>query len=97
MKMKQEKIINYLFNSFIKVSENIFSKELYINIDQIKMMINCGMHIGAHGYNHFWLGKLDNIEQENEIIKSIVCVRAFSTNRSSFILPSSILPQFQVW
>ena len=28
----------------------------------------------------------------NEIIKSIVCVRAFSTNRSSFILPSSILP-----
>jgi len=67
----REKIINYLFNSFIKVSENIFSKELYINIDQIKMMINCGMHIGAHGYNHFWLGKLDNIEQENEIIKSI--------------------------
>lgn len=66
----RKKIIDHLFNSFIKVSENIFSKELYINIDQIKMMINCGMHIGAHGYNHFWLGKLDNIEQENEIIKS---------------------------
>ena len=67
----REKIVDDLFAKFIKVSENIFSKELYLNIDQIKLMINCGMHIGAHGYNHFWLGKLDKIEQENEIKKSI--------------------------
>jgi peptidoglycan/xylan/chitin deacetylase (PgdA/CDA1 family) len=67
----RKKIVDNLFLRHIKISENIFSKELYVNYNQIKMMINCGMHIGAHGYNHLWLGKLDEIEQENEIVKSI--------------------------
>jgi hypothetical protein len=64
-------IIDKLFTKYLKISDHIFSNELYLNYNQIKMMVNCGMHIGAHGYNHFWLGKLDEIEQEDEIKKSI--------------------------
>ena len=73
-------IINQLYSKFVNVKENVFSRELYLNLDQIKLMVNSGMHIGAHGYNHFWLGKLDNIEQENEIKKSVKFLEDIGVN-----------------
>lgn len=34
-------------------------------------MVDCGMHIGSHGYDHYWLGSLSKEKQQIEIEKSI--------------------------
>jgi len=56
---------------FVTSDESAFSRELYMSIDQIKCMVDCGMHIGSHGYDHYWLGSLSKEKQQIEIEKSI--------------------------
>lgn len=34
-------------------------------------MVDCGIHIGSHGYDHYWLSSLPREKQEFEIKKSI--------------------------
>jgi peptidoglycan/xylan/chitin deacetylase (PgdA/CDA1 family) len=65
------KIVDKLFKQFVKIEEHTFSKELYMNPVNIKEMLAAGMHIGSHGYDHYWLNSLDRNEQENEINKSL--------------------------
>lgn len=63
-------ICNELFEEFIGISEEAFSRELYMSVDQIKCMKRKGMHIGAHGYDHYWLGHQTAQKQNEEIVKS---------------------------
>ena len=65
------KMVDDLFIKYIGVSESEFAKELYMSENEIKEMLNNGMHIGCHGYNHYWWNKLDNNELENEIDLSL--------------------------
>lgn len=65
-----------LFSKIIGIEESSFSRELYMSIDQIKCMVDCGMHIGSHGYNHYWLGSLRKEKQQFEIQKSIEFIKA---------------------
>jgi len=62
---------NYLFEKIVDVEESTFSRELYMSLDQIKCMVNQGMHVGSHGYDHYWLGSLSKEKQEFEIEKSM--------------------------
>lgn len=72
LKEKIRKIItDNLFQEIVGCPENIFSRELYMSLDQIKCMKNNGMHIGSHGYDHYWFGSLSIEEQAFEIKKSI--------------------------
>ena len=64
-------MVDYLFKKYVGVSEAEFSKKLYMNKDQIKMMLKSGMHIGCHGYNHYWWNKLNLNELEDEIDLSL--------------------------
>lgn len=64
-------ITKELFLKIVDVEEEAFSRELYMSMDQIKCMVDCGMHIGSHGYDHYWLGALSKDEQQYEIKKSI--------------------------
>jgi peptidoglycan/xylan/chitin deacetylase (PgdA/CDA1 family) len=64
-------ITKNLFEKIVGINEESFSRELYMNIDQIKCMHRNGMHIGSHGYDHFWLGSLSKEKQRNEIDKSL--------------------------
>ena len=60
-----------LFVKIVGMDESMFSRELYMSLDQIKCMVDCGMHIGSHGYDHYWLSSLPKEKQEFEIAKSI--------------------------
>ncbi|MBD8349074.1 polysaccharide deacetylase family protein [Dysgonomonas sp. HGC4] len=60
-----------LFSKFVSSDEEAFSRELYMSEDQIECMVNSGMHIGSHGYDHYWLGSLSKEKQELEIQESI--------------------------
>lgn len=59
-----------LFKEYVTDNESAFSRSLYMNEAQLKCMHRNGMHIGAHGYDHYWLDSLTKIQQENEIKKS---------------------------
>lgn len=73
---KLRKIItDDIFRKVIGMDESMFSRELYMSIDQIKCMVDCGMHIGSHGYDHYWLGSLSKEKQEYEIKKSIEFIK----------------------
>lgn len=64
-------ITDILFEKIVGIEESAFSRELYMSLDQIKTMVKCGMHIGSHGYDHYWLGSLPKEKQEFEIQKSV--------------------------
>lgn len=64
-------ITNNLFKKFVNVDEKAFWEELYLTKDQINMMKKCGMHIGSHGYDHYWLNSLTKEKQKSEIKKSL--------------------------
>ncbi len=67
----RKKITDDIFVKTVGVEESAFSRELYMSVDQIKCMVDCGMHVGSHGYDHYWLSSLSKEKQEHEIAKSI--------------------------
>ncbi len=71
----RKKITDDIFVKVIGIDESSFSRELYMSLDQIKCMVDCGMHIGSHGYDHYWLSSLPKEKQEFEIAKSIEFIK----------------------
>lgn len=69
-------ITNELFEKSVGMDESMFSRELYMTLDQIKCMVGCGMHIGSHGYDHYWLNSLSIEKQQFEIEKSIYFIKS---------------------
>lgn len=54
----REQLVDELFVETVRMDQASFSRELYMNTDQILTMLKHGMHVGCHGYNHFWWDKL---------------------------------------
>jgi peptidoglycan/xylan/chitin deacetylase (PgdA/CDA1 family) len=73
-------ITDNLFEKIVGIDENSFSRELYMDVDQIKCMQRNGMHIGNHGYDHYWLGSLSKEQQRMEIKKSITFLEQVGSN-----------------
>jgi len=64
-------IVDTLFKKYIGVSENSFSRELYMNEEQLKHMLRSGQHIGSHGHNHYCWNTLNKEEMSQELDLSI--------------------------
>lgn len=64
-------ITDKLFKEFVCVDEAVFAKELYCDTEQLTSMKKHGMFIGLHGYNHGWLGNMEQNEYEKDIIKAL--------------------------
>ena len=79
-------ITNNLFEKFVGISEESFSRELYMDIDQLKCMKRNGMHIGSHGYDHYWFGSLPKEKQANEIVKSLEFLRAIDCDMQNWTM-----------
>lgn len=77
-------IINFLFNEYVSKDEDLFSRELYMNIDQLKCMRRKGMYIGSHGYDHCWLSILSREQQFKEIRLSIEFLKEIGCNTENF-------------
>ena len=75
-----------LFVKIVGIDESAFSRELYMSIDQIKCMVDCGMHIGSHGYDHYWLSSLPKEKQEFEIAKSIEFIEMVGGNSKNWTI-----------
>tara|TARA_A200000113_G_C8813221_1_gene337895 strand:- start:67 stop:975 length:909 start_codon:yes stop_codon:yes gene_type:complete len=64
-------IITSLFDKYVGISQNEFSKKLYMNIEDLKDLKKNGMFIGNHTSTHRWLNKLSDEEQMQEIKSSL--------------------------
>ncbi len=58
------------FEKYVGMNEKTFAKELYMNESQIKQLVRDGMHVGCHGYDHYWWNKLDSDSLKAELIRS---------------------------
>jgi len=70
------KICQTLFNTYVGVPQEAFCEELYMTKEQLSHMVSDGMHIGSHGYNHYWWNKLDAEALNNEIEKSLTFLKS---------------------
>ncbi len=67
----RKKIVDKIFKDIVNLSEEEFSKTLYMNKNNIQELYKNYFSIGSHGYNHYWWEKINKNEQEMEIKKSI--------------------------
>lgn len=81
----RNQITTNLFREFVKIDEKKFARELYMNRDQIRMMKRCGMFIGIHGYDHYWLGNLDENKMKRDIEKAMDVMEEF-INPDSWVM-----------
>lgn len=64
-------ITSELFEKYLGLPEDKFARELYMNHDQIHFMKEAGMHIGFHGYDHYWLANLPENEMKRDVNKAL--------------------------
>ncbi len=81
----QIKTINsMLFEKYIGMSENSFSRELYMNEEQLKHMLRSGQHVGNHGYNHFWWNSLTKEEMKEELDLSLAFLNKIGVDMNNW-------------
>ena len=49
-------------------------------------MHRCGMFIGSHGYDHFWLNTLNRGKQESEIDRSLAFLSNIGISRQNWVM-----------
>lgn len=76
----RKEMTSELFQRIIGIEESAFSRELYMSKAQIRCMVQCGMHVGSHGYDHYWLNSLSREKQESEICKSMDFLKSVGVN-----------------
>jgi peptidoglycan/xylan/chitin deacetylase (PgdA/CDA1 family) len=79
-------ITNHLFRKYVSSDEASFSGSLYMNTSQIKEMHEAGMHFGSHGYNHYWLSKLNPHALQIEIDQSKMFLDGLGVNSESMTM-----------
>lgn len=72
----RSRIAARLFARFVSVDETAFAEELYLSLDQLRLMRSCGMEVGGHGDAHDWLGSLTADDQRREVDRSLDLLRA---------------------
>lgn len=70
-------ITSILFEKYVGVPEEKFARELYMNREQILCMKNAGMHIGLHGYDHYWLGNLSKEQMMADTDRALTAMEEF--------------------
>ncbi len=64
-------IADELFKEFVTDNEAAFVDELYMNMDHIKMMKRHGMEFAVHGYDHYWMNHLSELELIKDITNAL--------------------------
>ena len=80
------KIVDNLFKNFVGILEEALSRELYMNVDQIKTMLRHGMFVGSHGYDHVSCATLSKQEKEAEIDQSLNFLEHIGVNLNQWAM-----------
>ena len=79
----RERITDILFEKIMDINLKDFSKNLYMNKNNIKEMYSDNMSFGSHGDYHYWLEYLNKEDQKKEIKNSINFFKKNNFNTSS--------------
>lgn len=82
----RSQIVDALFDSFVDVSEPVLSRELYMQPEQLQLMIDEGMFVGSHGTTHRWMGHLSESEQRTEIERSLAFLEELGAPTDDWIM-----------
>jgi peptidoglycan/xylan/chitin deacetylase (PgdA/CDA1 family) len=80
------RITNDLFACWVSADEKTFARELYMDEDQIRSLIDAGMMVGSHGYNHDWLNHLSSADQAADIDRSLEFLRHVGVRTSDWVM-----------
>ena len=67
----RQRVTDALFAERVSADEAGFADELYMNRAELCTMIEAGMIVGCHGYDHCWMDQLSPDEQDREISRSL--------------------------
>jgi len=73
----RNQISSDLFEKYVGVSEEQLAYELYMTEEQIRTMKRHGMFIGLHGYDHYWLGNLNETEMRQDVDRALEAMDEF--------------------
>lgn len=79
-------ITKNLFQEFVGLSVEDFSKELYMNIEEVQNLVKSGMYVGSHGSKHYWLDKILPDEQETEIQESLMFIEEIGSSTKDWVM-----------
>ncbi len=82
----RRKITDALFRKYVTEDEAAFSRELYMDEDQLKCMLRHGMCIGSHGYDHYWLDSLPPERQAEEIDLSMEFLEKIGVDMDGWVM-----------
>ena len=69
-----------LFRRYVTEDMDAFAAELYLDTHQLTMMRELGMHLGSHGYGHYWLDSLDAAGQAADIDASLTFLQGLGVD-----------------
>ncbi len=81
-------ICNYLFEKYVKCSEEELSKDLYMNLKQVKELKSNGFTIGGHGHSSLEFSELTNHEQQVEIKNNYQFLKSINENIKTISYPN---------
>lgn len=67
----RRQLADQLLTTYLDKDEAQLSRELYLNQDEMKQLLQAKMHIGSHAHSHRWLDSLDESEQQSEMTHSV--------------------------
>ena len=82
----RKKIIDIMYKKYVKINKEQFHKNLYLNMADIKILLNNKMYIGSHGHDHLWLNYLKKEEQEKDIDLSLKFLKKIGTPVNNWIM-----------
>ena len=79
-------ITENLFQDFVGINVEDFSKELYMNIDEVQSLVRSGMYVGSHGSRHCWLNKISLDEQKKDIQESLKFIEKIGADTKDWVM-----------
>tara|TARA_Y100000766_G_C18912126_1_gene608895 strand:+ start:3901 stop:4827 length:927 start_codon:yes stop_codon:yes gene_type:complete len=77
---------SFLFEKYVGFREKEFSKNIYMNCEEIKKLIKCGMYVGSHGSMHYWLNRVSPEKQRHDIASSLNFLEEIGAPTSDWIM-----------
>ena len=79
-------ITDRLFRRHVTADEAAFAAELYMGLDQLRHLVRAGMHVGSHGYDHYWMNTLTAAQQARELDESLRFLAALGVRTDRWVM-----------
>jgi peptidoglycan/xylan/chitin deacetylase (PgdA/CDA1 family) len=79
-------LLDALFRKFVTDDAIGFARELYLSSDQIRTMIDAGMHFGGHGYKHVRLAGLPGASLRSEVELTVAFLGSIGVSLQDWIM-----------